>query len=233
MIKPPPAIERALADAAALVRVSSPMDWPDGFVVEAERLRGMRGVSVGGGRGLAAAYGRRGGVAMVLIDVWQCFADVATPTGWELARLEALVCHEAAHALLSPDASPDHIEKLLDGAGDAVPAYTPETVARHHGPTWAAALWLLADRGAGFRRRWGHWLRAAAGQHLTRYGFPPDGVARATRGADLATPLRRLLAAGGPAETVLAGQLPDEQTRAAAIVAAGIVREPQPTGVGS
>jgi hypothetical protein len=79
----------------------------------------------------------------------------------------------------------------------------------------------------------GEFLRELAQADLERYGFPPGDVERVTRGADLATPVRRLLAAGGPATAVLNLALPDTETRAAAIVAAGIVRAAQPTGVGA
>jgi hypothetical protein len=228
-----PAVERALADAAALVRVASPEDWPHGFVVTPDRLPGMRGLAIGAGQGLAAAYGLRAGVATVLVDPWRAFATPAAPTRAELAALESLVCHEAAHALVGTDTSGERVAELLTAAPADVAGYTAETVARHHGPTWAAAYWLLVDRGAAFRRDRGELVRNDARRTLARYGFPPDDVHRVTRGADLGKPLRRLLAADGPAAAIVALALPDERTRAGAIVAAGIVREPQPTGVAS
>lgn len=229
----PPAVERALADAAALVRVASPEDWPHGFRVTAERLAGIRGLAIGAGQGLAAACGHRGGVATVLVDPWRVFANPDAPTRVELAALEALACHEAAHALVGTDTTPERAAELLNGAAGQVAGYTATTVAEHHHPAWAAAFWLLADRGAAFRRDRGEMVREYARHNLAQYGFPPDDVHQATRGTDVGQSLRRLLAAGGPAAAVMALALPDERTRAAAIVAAGIVREPQPTGVAS
>jgi hypothetical protein len=226
-----PAVERALADAAALVRVASPEDWPNGFVVTAERLPGMRGLAIGAGQGLAAACGLRGGVATVLVDPARVFATPAAPTRVELADLDALVCHEAAHALVGTDASGERVAELLTAAPADVAGYTATTVAEHHNPAWAAAFWLLVDRGAAFRRDRGQLVREYARHNLAAYGFPPDDVHRVTRGADLAVALRRLLARNTPAAAVMDLALPDIETRAAAIVAAGIVREPQPTGV--
>lgn len=221
-----------LADAAALVRVASPEDWPGGFVVINERLPpSFSACSVGDGEGLAAMFGHRGGRHAVLVDVNRYLLGPANPTLWERAVVEAVVCHEAAHAVTSVAATPKQAAELLEAAGDAVPAYAPERVADMHGPTWAAAYWLLADRGAQFRGQWGDHLRRYVRTDLARYGFPPDDVARVTRGADPGVALRRLLTRGGPAETLLATVLPDTKTRAAAIVANGIARAPQPTGV--
>jgi hypothetical protein len=229
-MSPRTAIERAVLDAAALVAVCSPLDWPGGFVVADERLPPcMAGAAIGGGMGLAAALGHRGGKRAVLLDTRRFFAT-ATPTPNELAGFESAACHEAAHALTAADATPERAADLLEAAGTDVPAYDAARVAAMHNPRWAAAYWLLVDRGAPFRRTHGAMLRRAAGTDLARYGFTVDDVNRATRGADLATPLRRLLAAGGPADTLLCSVLPNANTRMAAIVAAGIVREPQPTG---
>jgi hypothetical protein len=193
----------------------------------------MWGLAIGAGEGLAAAYGLRGGVATVLVDPTRVFTTAGGPTHAELANLERLVCHEAAHAVLGTDCTAELAGELRHNAGGQVAGYSAATVARHHGPAWAAAYWLLVDRGAAFRPVYRELLRQYARHDLARYGFPPDDVHRVTRGTDPGKPLRRLLAADGPAAAVVAMALPDEETRAAAIVTAGIVREPEPTGVAS
>jgi hypothetical protein len=226
-------IERALVDAAALVRVASPEDWPAGFVIVNEWLPpNLAAAAIGGGEGLAGVFGWRGGVRAVVIHAARFVANHDCPTDAELANVERAACHEAAHAVLAPDATPDVVRGLLDDAGGAVAGYNPARVADMHGPRWAAAYWLFVMRGAAFRPgRRGDMLRQLCRVDLARYGFDAADVERVTRGADPAVPLRRLLAAGGPAAALLDMTLPDTDTRVAAIVAAGIAREPQPTGV--
>jgi len=233
-MKPPRTpIERILADAAALVRVATPEDWPAGFVVADRWLPGnVTALAVGAGVGLGKALGYRGGMAAVCVNVGRYVTSAAAPTVVEACNLERAVCHEAAHALVSPDAAPDVVAGVLEAAGESVAGYDATEVAIQHGPRWAAAYWLVVSRGAAFRSGVrGEFLRELAQADLERYGFPPGVMERVTRGADLGTPLRRLLAAGGAAAAVLDVALPDIETRAAAIVAAGIVRGPQPTGV--
>jgi hypothetical protein len=233
MTPPRTPVERMLADAACLVKVATPEDWPSGFVVADRWLPGnVSAVAVGAGVGLGGALGYRGGMAAVCVNVARYVNNADAPTVVEVCNLERCVCHEAAHALVAPDATPEVVAGLLEDAGAAVAGYDANEVARQHGPRWAAAYWLAVSRGAAFRPGVrGQFLRELAQADLERYGFPPGDVERVTRGADLATPVRRLLAPGGPATALLNLALPDTETRAAAIVAAGIVRAAQPTGV--
>jgi hypothetical protein len=228
-----PALDLAARDAAAMVRVASPEDWPNGFVVRNESLpANMLAVAIGAGRGMGEAFRYRGGVAVVLVDVPRLVIDRNNPGAADRAAVEAAACHEAAHAILAPDAPGDHVGGLLEAAGTTVAQYDAADIARHHGPAWAATYWLLVDRGAAFRR-WGEILRERVRGELARFGYPPDDVARVTRGADPGVALRRLFRPGGPAATLVATVLPDEHTRVAAIVAAGVARAPQPTGAGA
>lgn len=226
-------VERAMADAAALVRVASPEDWPGGFVIVDERLpTGIGGVAVGGGLGVAGALGLRDGVRAVLVNARHYLATPDAPADADLANLERAACHEAAHALTTPDISPAVAGRLLERVEPLVGGYAAITVARQHDPRWAAAYSLLVARGAAFRpARRGALLREYAARDLARYGYAAVEVERVTRGANPAVPLRRLLERGGPAAALLANVLPNDDTRAAAVVAAGIVRGTQPTGV--
>ena len=225
----PASVDGLTNDAAALVKVAAPHDWPGGFVVVADRLPPrIRGLSVGCGDHLAATYGCRPGVRGVLVDVAQIVAVPHAPTRVELATLDAIVCHEAAHALtMDPKGTPEAVEALLDATGTAVGGYDAGQVARQHCPRWAAAFWLLAERAGRFRGHRAATMLAIVAEQLAVYGYAAGDVERVTRGADAERPVREVLAAGSPAAALLASMLPNVETRAAAIVAAGIV------GVGS
>lgn len=223
MTRPKNNVARLAADAAALVRIASPADWPGGFAVVADRLPGRTcGVAVGAGRGLATLYKLRPGVHAVVVDPWKFCRDPDTPTTAEVVILEATTLHEAAHALTSGETTPESVDELLSGAGDAIPAYSPAKIARHHNPRWAAALWILAGRASGFRPRLRAALLAYVAADVARYGYAADELARVVVGVEADAPLRAKLAVGGAWDTLLCARLPDEQTRANAIVAAGV-----------
>lgn len=211
------------------MRAVSPNDWPHGFEVVADRLpRRVRGLSVGGGEQLAELYRCRPGAAAVLVDVGQVVADPNAPSVLELATLDAIVCHEAAHAVTTTTtATTEAVGKLLDATGEAVGGYDAARVARQHCPRWAAAFWLLVERACQYRRQRAATMREVVRGQLSVYGYEPAEVERVTRGADTTPAMRLLFAADGPAAALLACVLPSIETRAVAISAAGIV------GVGS
>lgn len=225
--------DRLAANAAALVRVAAPNDWPGGFAVVADRLPGRTvGVAVGAGRGVATLYRLRPGVHAVVVDPWKVCRDVATPTAAEVVALEATALHEAAHALTNPDTTPEHAGTLLDDMAEVVPTYTPAKVAEHHGPRWAAALWVLAERALAVRPRSRAELMARVAVDVARYGYTPATLATLVAGVEPGAGLRDMLEPGGPADTLLCARLPDESTRAETIVAAGVVKAGTEVGNG-
>lgn len=213
------------ADCGAMVRVASPEDWPGGFVVIPERLPGtMRGCAIGAGAGLAELYRCRPGTHAVLLDVARCVADLEAPRLAELAVVEAIALHEAAHSLTSPDTTAERVAELLANARVDVPAYSPERVARQHAPTWAMALWLLTSRVLAYRPGRRDTLRHLVVADVQRYGYPADELERLAAGVAVDVPLRGQLVAGGAWDTLVSMRLPTEEQRATAIVAAGISR---------
>lgn len=229
-----PALDRAALDAAALVAVVSPEDWPNGFMVRNEPLpNNIMALAIGGGRGLGEAFGYSDGRAVVLVDVERLVVNRHAPTEADRAAVEAAACHEAAHAILAPDATAEHVFGLLEAAGKTVAGYDPGKMAHQHGPSWAATYWLLVDRGAAFRPSRGSIIQDVVRRDLARFGYPAEAVARVTRGADPGVALRALFRPDGPAATLVATMLPDESTRAVAIVAPGIARAPQTAEAGA
>lgn len=219
----PATFDAVTRDAARLVVVAAPGDWPGGFVVIHERLPArVQGLAVGDGLQLARLYGQRHGPAAVLVDAGKCLAG-NVPTENELAALDAVVLHEAAHVLTASPTPPDTVEAALDNAPETVPAYDAGKIARQHCPRWAAAFWILTTRAADYRPRRGDCIRNAVARQLAAYGFEAARVAAAAAGVNNATSLRELLAPDGAAAVVLAAVLPDHDTRAVAIGGAGIV----------
>lgn len=221
-------VERLTRDAAHAVMTATPNDWPGGFVVIHEPLsnNGL-GRCVGDGAGIAGAYGRRDGRWAVLVHVTRCVADMDDPPTALVARLESVVCHEAAHALVGVAASAEVVADVLVAAPTTLASYTSKRVAELHGPTWAAAFWILANRVARYRPRHGTALVDDAARDLARYGFTAGDLEAVTRGVGADVSLRELLAAGGPAGQVLELRLPPVDERATAVAAAGMgVAEP-------
>lgn len=215
-------VARLAADAARLVVAASPDDWPGGFHVVAERLAGRTaGLSVGDGVALARVYGRRCGAAVV-VNVSRLVLELADPGPNQVAALEAIVLHEGAHALVGAPVEVDATDNALAAAPAAIPTYTPETLARMHHPRWAAALWLMATRGATYRPRSGRRMLDAVGMDLARYGYTPGDLETVTRGVDAMASLRVLLAAGGAGAALVEACLPDIEQRTAAIVVSGV-----------
>jgi hypothetical protein len=218
-------VDRLVLNAAALVRVASPGDWPGGFVVVPERLpAGIHGLACGTGAEVAELYRLRPGVRAVLVDVWKLATDPADATPAEVVRVERLALHEAAHAMVATPKgyNPDAVDGALVAAGDTVLAYPAEKVAAQHGPRWAMAFWLLGHRAAAYRAHTGEQLRRTVRYELQVYGYPPADLEQLARGVDGDTPLAARLAKGGAWDALLCSRLPDEQTRAVAIVAAGV-----------
>lgn len=91
-----------------------------------------------------------------------------------------------------------------------------------HHPRWAAALWLMATRGAVYRPRSGRRMVDAVGMDVARYGYTPGDLETVTRGVASTAPLRSLLAANGAGAVLLELRLPDIEQRTAAIVASGV-----------
>ncbi len=187
--------------------------------------RGIVGAAIGIGAGIAAAYGLRPtGVRAVIVDVRQIVADPATPTAEELVRVECSALHEAAHSLVATaDAVPTRVEEQICTVGSVVPSYTAEEVARQHGPRWAMAYWLLAGRACAYRPARRVQLRAAVGRDVMKYGYLPADLEALAAGVPAEEQLTDKVAATGLWAPLLELRLPDEQTRAAAVVAAGLV----------
>jgi hypothetical protein len=218
-------VDRLVLNAAALVRAACPGDWPGGFVVVPERLPPrIHGMSCGTGAEVAELYRLRPGVRAVLVDVWKLATDPADATPVEVVRVERLALHEAAHAMVATPKGykPDAVDGALSGAGEAVPAYPAEAVAAQHGPRWAMAFWLMGHRAAAYRPYTGEILRRTVAAEVEVYGYPPADLEQLARGVEPDTPLAARLVKGGVWDALLCSRLPDEQTRAVAIVAAGV-----------
>lgn len=217
-------VDQLVRDAAALVRVASPNDWPGGFVVVNDTLpAGIVALACGAGRGMAEHYRLRPGVHAVVVDVAKRVADLATPLPHERLWLERTALHEAAHTLTTHEATADRVEQLMTTAGDDVPAYAADTIARHHCPRWAMAFWLLVNRAAQYRRE-GKRLVDHAVIELGMYGYGRGDLERIAAGVDPDAALGERLADGGVWGTLLCDQLPSIEQRANAIVAAGVSR---------
>jgi hypothetical protein len=171
---------------------------------------------------MAAVYGLRGNVRAVLVDVWKLVRDCSAPTVVETARVDCAAIHEAAHAITTAEVSPETVSGLLDTAGHDVPRYTPDRVARQHHARWAVAMWLLATRAAVYRPQTGAAMVELAAHELAVYGFPRADLEAVATGVPADEPLAARLQAGGAWDALLGVRLPDEETRAAAIVAAGV-----------
>jgi hypothetical protein len=212
MNRPNATIEKRLADAAALVSVVAHHDFPNGFSVVADRLpAGTVAVSAGGGVQLAEMYGIRHGRAAVIVDPRRVEA-------WEPYRLEALILHESAHAIV--DAERPGVATAVDTL-PAARERVPEREAHGHRPAWAAALSILCRRARPYRRNHDAIARRVAWD-VALYGYDAADLERLTTGVLDDAPLRALLAADGPAASLLELRTPDIETRTAAIVASGI-----------
>lgn len=215
-------VTRLAADAARLVVAASPDDWPGGFHVVAERLAGRTaGLAVGDGVALALAYGRRCGAAVV-VSVERLVLEMADPGPQQVAVLEGIVLHEAAHALWGVAMTVDATDTALANSPSSIPTYTPAAVARAHHPRWAASLWLMATRGAAYRPRSGRHMVDAVARDVARYGYTAGDLETVTRGVDATASLRTLLATGGAGAALVEARLPDVEQRTAAIVASGV-----------
>lgn len=219
-------VDRVTLGAAALVRATSPNDWPGGFAVVPDRLpRGIVALSVGTGRGLAELYRLRPGVRAVLVDVWKVAANVHEPTPAEVVAIECTTLHEAAHALTTKqDGGAESVDRALADAGDTVAGYSATRVATGHGPRWAMAFWLLVNRAAKYRPRMGRVMVDHAAAELKLYGYDRLDLERLAAGVEPDQPLADRLAAGGAWDTLLCDRLPSIEQRANAIVAAGVRR---------
>jgi hypothetical protein len=220
-----PTAERLAADAAALVRTSSPGDWPGGFVVVADRLpRGVCGLAFGSGEGLASVYGVRLAARAVLLDPWKVAANPEAPTTTEVVRFEAIALHEAAHTLTMAPVDAERVAARLDELGTAPAGYSAATLAGLHPPRWAVAYWLLASRAANYRRATRSLLLDTAARDVAVYGYQRADLEQLAHGVATDEPLASRLVAGGAWDTLLSDRLPDESTRTNAIVAAGVSR---------
>lgn len=211
MNRPTTNVERWLADAAALVSVVAYRDFPNGFVVVTASLpAGTVAISTGSGVELARLHGERYGRSAVVVDA----AKVET---WDAPRLDALILHESAHAIVDVD------RPGIEAALDTLPTATervPEREAHGHRPVWAAALSILCQRAVGCRRNHAAIAQRVAAD-LAVYGYDAAALERVTAGVSGDAPLRELLAAGTPAAALLELRTPDIETRTAAIVASG------------
>lgn len=217
-------VDRLARDAAHLVMVAAPGDWPGGFHVVVEHMRGaLLGMSVGDGAALARTYRRREGFA-VLVDVPACVWHMDAPSDLAVAALEALVIHEAGHALVGQPATVEATDAALDNATATVLGYTCNRVAELHQPTWAAATWLLCERAARYRRRTAAAMLSAVARDVARYGYTAGDLESVTRGIGPEVSLRELLAPGGAGAALVDARLPGTTERAATVAASGIGR---------
>ena len=218
-------VETLAGNASALVRVSSPHDWPGGFVVIADRLPpGVCGMAFGSGEGLANVYRIRTAARAVLVDPWKLSRDPTSPTTAEVARFESVALHEAAHALTLPAVEQQRVATRLDELTAKPAGYSATALAVAHPPRWAMAFWLLASRAANYRRTTGALLLDATARDVAVYGYQRADLEQLARGVDPGEPLATKLAAGGAWDALLTARLPDESTRTNAIVAAGVAR---------
>lgn len=218
-------VERLARDAAALVRVASPADWPSGFVVLADRLpSGVVGLAFGTGEGLATVYGVRIASQAVLVDPWKLVGNIDTPTTFEVAEFEAVALHEAAHTLTLGAVDPQSVAARLDQLNGQRATYPAQTLASVHTPRWAMAFWLLASRGTNYRRNTGRHMLEAVARDVALYGYQRADLERLAAEVAADEPLAERLADGGAFAALLADRLPDESTRTNAIVARGVPR---------
>lgn len=215
-MNPTPGVRELLAGAAALVRVCAFADFPRGFIVIPETLPPrIRGVALGDGVGLARLYGVRYGQAAVLIDPARCNEH-------DPADLEALVLHEAAHALTSrPADDPDELERALDDMRN-LSGRPPERAARDHCPRWAFAFAVLSRRALQYRALRRAALRAEVAAGLERYGYAFDRLDALAAEIPDDEPIRPRLAVDGVLATFLESRFPDETARGTTMVAAGM-----------
>lgn len=221
----PPNVARLANDAAALVRAASPGDWPGGFVVVADRLpRGVCGLAFGSGEGLASVYRVRLAVRAVLVDPWKVAANPEAPTRAEVARFEAIALHEAAHTLTMAAVDAERVVARLNELHNAPAGYSAATLADAHPPRWAMGYWLLASRAANYRVATRALLLDAAARDVALYGYQRAALEQLASGVATDEPLAARLVAGGAWDTLLSARLPDDEQRAAAIVAAGVAQ---------
>lgn len=224
-----PAVQRMVDDAAALVRGVAPDAFPTGFVLLTDPLPGLIfGVSVGPGVKLAQAHGDRHGRGSVWVDPDKFTGGAPTPTPEAAAKYNAIVLHEVAHAVTTPDvadsatatAALEHIAHKKE--------YTAEVVARSHCHRWVAAYVCQLKRAMAWRPRVADEMCAAIVRDVHRYGFDVLAVVRAVSGFSMDGSLRDLLAAGGEWDQRLAERLPGLEARLPVIIEAGTSR---PAGV--
>jgi hypothetical protein len=194
--------------------------------VVADRLpRGVCGLAFGSGEGLARVYRVRLAARAVLLDPWKVAANPEAPTATEVVRFEAIALHEAAHTLTMEPVDAERVAARLDELGTAPAGYSAATLAGLHPPRWAVAYWLLASRAANYRRGTGALLLDAAARDVALYGYQRADLEQLARGVVADEPLAARLVEGGAWDTLLSDRLPDESTRATAIVAGGIARK--------
>lgn len=194
---------RLIADAGALVSVAAWPDFPEGLAVLEPPAGGGPAFSIGSGHVLAASLGCVLRPAAVVVGVSSFLRDglrshgLAQPdavVAGVAVEVEAAALHEAAHAAIAPlDDPADETSvvacRLVAASGSAM---RPEPWLAAHGPAWAVAYKVLAERAIAFRPHVAGELRAMIDADLEQHGVDPRGIAAVVDGFPDEAPLRGL-----------------------------------------
>lgn len=226
-------LPRLIADAEALLSVAAWRDLPAGLrVIDCAGDR-LSGFCSGSGHRFAEAHGFRPGTVAVAVAaeaglrstlaMWADDMPAALAEGG--LTIEFVGAHEAAHAVTNPidgellPADAAILRGLPAAVGTITGSSSPERTARDHGPAWAAALVILAERcrrhRPGARHRWPELLAC----DLLAVGIDPQAVADAVGDVGDELPLRALLAPDAAIVAAVADAIPPEHERAALIAA--------------
>lgn len=190
-------------DAEGLVSSAAWPDFIDGLAV-IDCPRGTAAMfAMGSGHNLARALGSRFRPAAVVVGVAAVLRAAVAARGLDdpeqvvadvAADIEAAVIHEAAHAAVAPlDDPADEAALARVRAIAATPSgWSPEAWCAAHGPAWAVAYAVLADRALRYRPHSAPVLRWIIDIDLEQHGVNPRGIAAAVAGFPADAPLRGL-----------------------------------------
>lgn len=228
MTRHPPAVERMVANATALVNTIAAADFPHGFVVIAEPLPGrIGGIAWGSGVKLAASHGFTGGVGSVWVDPTKYVSVPDAPTVVEEGAFTEAVLHELAHAVTWPE--PADTEDAMEAVNRTAHTLelTAERAARWHCHRWMAALAMLVRDTYRHRQSMAVEILTAAVKDIYRWGFDLIPAVDAVDDFPRGQPLRPMLAPGGECDRLLLERLLPLEQRLVRIADAGT---PRPVG---
>lgn len=226
-------LPRLVADAEALVSVAAWRDLPAGCrIIDIDGTR-LAGFCAGSGHRFAQAHGFRAGAVAVgvaaesalraALDVWA--DELPAALGEASLSIEYVAAHELAHGIVAdidgsmrPGES-EILRHLPVAVGTTTGDSSPERTARDHGARWAAGLVILSQRCEQYRPRSQHRWHELLADDLHAVGIDAQAVADAVGDVADDTPLRDLVAAGGPIACRVADAIPDEEERSGLIAA--------------